>query len=116
MTSKTLEQAKSRQKVIDDLGIKFLPDIEPIKWPESHRMTFEHIQTLGATLFDAWKKEVCVNWRDAPWKYDTGERARKLCKRAKDCYGLEKSERDWRSRLEPYIFQRFEDDVSWYVL
>jgi hypothetical protein len=116
MASKTLEEIKRRQQVIDNLGIKFPPDIEPKKWPESHQMTFEHIQTLGGTLYKSWEKEVCVNWQDAPWKYDMGERARRLCDRARDCRDLEVREREWRSRLEPSIFHRFENDVTWYVL
>ena len=113
MATKTSEDAKRRQKTIDELGIRFLPDVDPKIWPESHHTTFGHIRTLGHTLCNEWEKEVCANWRDAPWKTDTRERARKLTLRARSCRDQGMKERDWRSHLEPYIFQRFEDDVSW---
>jgi hypothetical protein len=113
MATKTADDAKTRQRVIDDLGIRFRPDVDPEKWPESHRTTFGHIQTLGQTLYKTWMTEVCANWQDAPWKTDTRERAHKLHLRARDCRDRRVKEREWRSHLEPSIFQRLEDDVSW---
>ena len=113
MTTRTLNEARERQKIIDDRGIKFRPDIDPDKWPPTLQKTFEHIRTLGSTLFNSWVEDVTADWRNSPWKLDTKRRAREVFETARHCRDQEVNESVWRSKLEPFIFQRLDKDISW---
>lgn len=115
MTTKTLQKARDRQRVIDERGIKFRRDIERDEWPSTHQKTFEHIETLGSTHFISWVEDVCADWQNSPWKLDTKRRAQEVFEMARHCRDQGVNERVWRSRLEPFIFQRLDKDITWYA-
>ena len=75
MAMKTVDEAKRRQMVIDDLGIRFRPDVDPRNGRNPTERRLEHIQTLGQTLYKTWMTESAPIWQDAPWKTDTRARA-----------------------------------------
>jgi hypothetical protein len=115
MTTRTADEARVRQRVIKERGIKFLDDVESDQWPKTHLKTFQHIRTLGSTCFSSWTEEVRADWQDAPWKLDTQNRARAVFQGARRCRDQDVNERVWRSRLEPFIFQRLDNDILWYA-
>lgn len=113
MTANTLDDARRRQNIMDDRGIKFRPDIDTDKWPLIHKKTFGHVRTLGSTLFNSWVEDVSADWRNSPWKLDTQRRAREVVEIARDCRDQDVNESVWRRKLESFIFQRLDKDVSW---
>ncbi|KAK3377219.1 hypothetical protein B0T24DRAFT_666000 [Lasiosphaeria ovina] len=85
----------ARLKAIADRGISFHNDIDPSRWPEAHRDTFNVVQRLKSTVYS---------------DSDIGGRANILSSRARECQNDKLNEAEWRSRLEAFIFQRLDDE------
>ncbi|KAK8009764.1 ABC transporter [Apiospora arundinis] len=114
MTTRNASETKTRRRFIEnDCRLEFQQGIEPGKWPEHHKVTFQHIEELGSTHFGEWKAEIQADWRKYPWRLDTRRRAEEIVEKAKQCQRERKNEREWRSEIEPLVFTRLAKDVSW---
>lgn len=114
MTTRNPQEAKARQAMIEKhYKVEFLPYPDPQKWPQQHAKTFGNIQKLGATQFDGWTEDLHVNWRNCPWNLDTEKQVGCVVQKAREYCKENRNEFEWRMALEPLLFKRFNDGVSW---
>ena len=112
MPSITPEDLKLLDSLTKEYRIKFLGDVQPRHWPDSHRTVLEHVAELGANKFGSYATDPRVT-DGGPWKSDVKHLAANLVERAKR--NRHRNESSWRYSCEPLIFARLSGEVAWYV-
>jgi hypothetical protein len=82
-------------------------------WPETHRTTFQNIESFKKYRYDTYIPGVSVFADREPWKQQTKARALWLVKRAQRLSAQERNEAGWRFGLENDVLRRFTVEVAW---
>lgn len=105
-----------RNEVVKEYGIKFRPYLAKSQWPISLQNLISSVQKLVNQSYDGWREDLHCD-KNRPWRTEIQARAENLSQLAlqskRDCREL--NEEDWRMRLEPEVFKRFDREVNWYV-
>jgi hypothetical protein len=90
--------------------IKFLGEIEPSQWPDSHRTILQNAKQLGGKTYDSYATLPGVE-ESEPWKVKIKYQAKLLVDTAGRC--RQRNESSWRYACEPIIMGRLSSEVCW---
>ena len=105
----------SNHDLRERLGTVF-PDLDvnnPHRRRTAHENLFQSIKSTGQTRYEHWEARQSDGDNQAPWRKLLKRRAEVVVTRAVDCGDSLANESEWRLKLEPLIFARFETELLW---